>query len=162
MKKELRGYVPLICFLFLLGSAALGHAAAPHDDIPQPPEPPKACHSGYCVSLEVVSKPKDLEHGLMDRPSMDMDKGMLFVFQKDDKYPFWMKNMHFSLDIVWINRDKEIVYVAGDIPACTKDPCPVYTPDEPARYVLEVHAGYADIHGWNPGDKVELNDIQEK
>ena len=66
---------------------------------------PQVCHQGNCVVVEVVSKDADMERGLMYRPSLDQNTGMLFAFTRDDKDSFWMKNMHFSLDILWINSD---------------------------------------------------------
>jgi len=120
---------------------------------------PQVCHLNNCVSVEVVSKDADMERGLMYRKSLDADKGMLFVFSFDDKQSFWMKNMHFSLDILWISADQHIVYIGKNIPACAADPCPVYTPDKNARYVLELISGYTSSHQWNLGDKLDLKGI---
>ncbi len=121
--------------------------------------PPQVCHQDNCVTVEVVSKDADLERGLMYRTSLDQDKGMLFVFPKDDIYQFWMKNMLFDLDMLWISFDGHIVFIGQGIPACTKDPCPVYTPDKQARYVLEINSGYAASHHWKAGDKLDLKGI---
>jgi len=123
--------------------------------------PPQVCHANDCVSVEVVSKEADLEKGLMYRSSMDGDKGMLFVFPKEDKYAFWMKNMQFNLDMLWIGSDGKIVYTAKDVPACRQDPCPVYDPGQNARYVLEVNTGYTGAHHWNLGDKLDLRGVSE-
>jgi uncharacterized membrane protein (UPF0127 family) len=71
-----------------------------------------------------------------------------------------MKNMRFSLDIVWINSEGRIVFKGQDIPACASDPCPVYTPQSPARYVLEINSGYTVSHHWKLGDKLDLKGIQ--
>jgi uncharacterized membrane protein (UPF0127 family) len=120
---------------------------------------PQVCHQGDCVALEVVSKDADLERGLMYRKSLDANKGMFFVFNKDDIYQFWMKNMQFNLDILWISLDGHIVFIGQDIPACVKDPCPVYSPDKRARYVLEINSGYTASHHWKLGDKLDLKGI---
>ena len=116
----------------------------------------QVCHLNNCVSVEVVSKQDDMERGLMYRKGLDKDKGMLFVFTFDDKHPFWMKNMSFSLDILWISLDGHIVYIGHDIPACSNDPCAVYSPDKPARYVLELNSGYTASHQWKLGDKLDM------
>ena len=121
--------------------------------------PPQVCHLDNCVTVEVVSKQDDLERGLMYRTGLDQDKGMLFVFTIDDKYQFWMKNMHFNLDMLWISLDGHIVYIGQNIPACSQDPCPVYTPDKNARYVLELNSGYTAAHHWKVGDKLDLKGI---
>ena len=112
----------------------------------------QVCHLDNCVSVEVVSKQDDMERGLMYRTSLDQNKGMLFAFTFDDKQQFWMKNMHFSLDILWISHEGRIVYIGQNIPACTADPCPVYAPTEAARYVLELNSGYTATHHWKVGD----------
>ena len=67
--------------------------------------------------------------------------------------------MRFSLDMIWINGDRQIVYIAPNVPACTSDPCAVYTPDKDARYVLEIASGYASAHQWQLGDSLDLKDI---
>ena len=142
-----------MCLCFQFFSFSPSHA----DTIP-----PQVCHLDDCVSLEVVSKQDDMERGLMYRTSLGQDKGMLFVFPKDDKDSFWMKNMHFNLDIVWISSDEHIVYIGQNIPACTADPCPVYTPDQNARFVLELNSGYTALHHWKVGDLLQLKSILEK
>jgi len=120
---------------------------------------PQVCHQDNCVSVEVVSKDADMERGLMFRTGLGPGKGMLFVFSFDDKEQFWMKNMHFNLDMLWISHDGHIVYLGKNIPACTADPCPVYTPDKAARYVLEINSGYTSSHHWNIGDKLEFKGV---
>jgi len=120
---------------------------------------PQVCHLDNCVSVEVVSKEADMERGLMYRTGLDQDKGMLFVFASDDKQLFWMKNMHFNLDIVWFSVDGRIIYIGQDIPACASDPCPVYGPEQKSRYVLELNSGYTTSHHWAVGDKLDLKGI---
>ena len=82
---------------------------------------PQVCHLDNCVKVEVVSKTYDLERGLMYRTSLDQDKGMLFVFTFNDRHQFWMKNMHFDLDILWISTQGRIVYIGQNIPACRSE-----------------------------------------
>ena len=55
------------------------------------------------IQAEVVSRLADLRQGLSGRASLPTDHGMLFVFSKSDIYEFWMKDMKFPLDIIWIN-----------------------------------------------------------
>jgi uncharacterized membrane protein (UPF0127 family) len=54
-----------------------------------------------------------------------------------------MKNMKFAIDILWLDENKKIVHVSSNVPPCVTDPCPVYNPGMPARYVLEIPAGDA-------------------
>ena len=120
---------------------------------------PQVCDQKSCVEVEVVSKPADLEKGLMYRTGMGTDQGMLFVFNADERHAFWMKNMHFNLDMLWLDHDGRVIYIGRNIPACTNDPCPVYTPEKDSRYVLELNSGYIDSHQWKPGDKLDLKGI---
>src|SRR5208283_1246685 len=89
-----------LCFLFLFSNVC--HADA---------VPPQVCHLDNCVSVEVVSKPEDMQRGLMYREGLQKDKGMIFVFAYDDNHSFWMKNMSFNLDMVWISSDGRIVFI---------------------------------------------------
>ena len=150
MKKGKNIFFFFMCFYAQLFSSSVSHA----DTIS-----PQVCHQDNCVALEVVSKPEDMERGLMYRTSLGQDKGMLFVFSSDGKQSFWMKNMHFNLDMLWISSDDHIVYIGQNIPACTADPCAVYTPDKEARYVLEINSGYTASHHWAVGDELILKGI---
>lgn len=97
------------------------------------------------------------ERGLSRRPSLDPDEGMLFVFETPARYSFWMKEMHFPLDIVWIN-DGEIVDITTDVPppASGQVTLPTYFPLFPANQVLELNAGYAKAHGLRTGMMVNV------
>jgi uncharacterized membrane protein (UPF0127 family) len=79
----------------------------------------------------------------MFRPSLPMDRGLLFVFDEADFHGFWMKNCKFAIDMVWLDADHKVVHVAASVPPCTKEPCPVYQPMRKASFVLEVNAGQA-------------------
>lgn len=115
------------------------------------------CHKENCVSVDVVSNESDMERGLIGHKELGQDQGMLFVFNNDTRHQFWMKNMTFDLDIVWISFEGRIVYIGHHVPACKKDPCPIYSPGKPSRYVVELNSGYTTSHGWNAGDYLILN-----
>ncbi|HJP80894.1 MAG TPA: DUF192 domain-containing protein [Candidatus Saccharimonadales bacterium] len=77
--------------------------------------------------------------GLSDTPSLRQDEALLMVYPNDDKHPIWMKEMNYPLDIVWLNKDKKVVYIVKNAPP---DSYPEkFEPKEPARYVLELPAG---------------------
>jgi uncharacterized membrane protein (UPF0127 family) len=97
-----------------------------------------------------------MERGLMSRDGMAKDHGMLFAFASNEKHQFWMKNMRFDLDILWVDQERRIIYIVRNVPACSADPCAVYGPPQAARWVLELNSGYTDSHGWKVGDKVSL------
>jgi uncharacterized membrane protein (UPF0127 family) len=81
---------------------------------------------------------------------------MLFVFENPDDYFFWMKDMNFSIDMIWIGEDRKIVYIKKD--AKPEDYLKSFGPpeDNPAKYVLEVVSGFSDTHDLQEGDEVEF------
>ena len=81
-------------------------------------------------------------------------EGMLFVFETDDLHSFWMRDMLFSIDILWIAMDGTVVHIE---PSVSPDSFPqTFTPPTPARYVLEVPAGFATEHGIEVGTRTEI------
>lgn len=99
--------------------------------------------SGKVLQAEVMVKDEDRAMGLMFRPSLASDRGMLFVFETRDFHGIWMKNCRFPIDILWLDEQKSVVHVAEAVPPCKADPCPVYSPLRQAAYVVELNAGQA-------------------
>jgi len=119
----------------LLGLAALAAAA--------PAVVPLTLPSGTVLQVEVMVKDEDRAMGLMFRPSLPRDRGMLFVFERPDFHGIWMKNCRFPIDILWLDEERKIVHVAEAVPPCKAEPCPVYNPLRRAAYVVELNAGQA-------------------
>ena len=120
----------------------------------------RACVKNVCYEIEVVSKSEELQRGLQFRESMPKNHGMLFVFQGMYPYPFWMKDTKIPLDMIWMDDSRRVVYIASAVPPCLKDPCPTYTPTEPALYVLELNAGEAKRIGLEKENQV-IFDLKE-
>jgi uncharacterized membrane protein (UPF0127 family) len=99
--------------------------------------------SGRILQAEVMVEDQDRQMGLMFRPSLPEDRGMLFVFDQAEFHGIWMKNCKFAIDIVWLDDRRQVVHVAEKVPPCTADPCPVYSPLRRASYVIEMNAGQA-------------------
>jgi uncharacterized membrane protein (UPF0127 family) len=90
------------------------------------------------------------EKGLGGLAALHPDQGMLFVFDESDFYPFWMKDMQFPIDMIWLDEDYHIVHIEKNI---SPDSYPTeYVSREKAKYVLEVNAGFAEIHSLKYGD----------
>jgi uncharacterized membrane protein (UPF0127 family) len=104
---------------------------------------PLTLPSGKVLQAEVMVELQDLAMGLMFRPSLAEDHGMLFVFPGVDFHSIWMKNCKFPIDIVWLDEERHVVHLAEDVPPCKADPCPVYEPLRKAAYVVELNAGQA-------------------
>ena len=103
--------------------------------------------------VEVADTPAERMQGLSGRNSLVDDGGMLFVFDKPGTYGFWMKDMKFPIDIIWINGD-EVVYVLRDLnPASYPS---IFNSPLSADKVLEVKAGTAERLSVAGGDKVSV------
>ena len=97
---------------------------------------------GETYRAEVVDTFEARAKGLSDRPSIDSNRAMLFVFSEDDFHAIWMKDMQFAIDVVWLDSDKRVVHVKRNVQP-DEPPHASYTPVKKARYVLEVGAGRA-------------------
>lgn len=120
------------------------------------------CAKKSCVDVEVVSEFSDLQRGLQGRDGLARGQGMLFVFDTDGRPKFWMKDMKFPIDMIWIDSQKRIVTVRSSCPACVKEPCEVYSSSKDARFVLEVPADFAIEHQFKEGQRLEFKDIRLK
>lgn len=116
--------------------------------------------NGNMVFLEVANTPESRELGLSRRTSLAVDEGMLFVFDELGHYAFWMKDMEFPIDIIWLDQDGIVVNVENNAtPASyfeTKPP-KVFINRPSALYVLELKAGEASEDGVYLGTKIKLD-----
>ena len=110
------------------------------------------------IKVEVVDTVELRNKGLSDRQSLPNGNGMLFLFEKPDIYAFWMKDMYFPLDMIWINGDK-IVDISENVPPPPSNSfsseLPIYQPKLPADKVLEINAGIVEKLKIKVEDKIE-------
>ena len=101
--------------------------------------------------IQVQSMVTDAERqqGLSGRSCLGSDQGMLFSFEEAGNYGFWMKNMSFSIDAVWLSSDKKVVTVKSNMSPQSYPT--TYTSKNPAKYVLELPAGQASKLGMYEG-----------
>jgi uncharacterized membrane protein (UPF0127 family) len=111
---------------------------------------------GRSVTAELAMTPDERARGLMFREKVFPGQGMLFVFDEEGTYAFWMKNTLVPLDILWLDRNRRIVHIRSDVPPCQADPCPSYGPERPALYVLELAAGGAKLYNLKLFDRLEF------
>jgi len=114
----------------------------------------QVCLKNTCFVTQIADTIDKQKRGLMFRDHLDGDKGMLFVFKRENQYPFWMKNTLIPLDIIWINKNQEVVFISENIQPCRESRCPAIKPDQKAQYVLEVNSGTAKVIDLKIGDKV--------
>ncbi len=107
------------------------------------------------VTVEVAETPEQHEQGLAGRDSLPDDRGMVFVFFEERDAGFWMKDTRIPLSIAFFDAGGTIVDIL-DMEPCTKDPCPVYMPDEPYMGALEVNRGAFEEWDISEGDHVQL------
>jgi len=106
------------------------------------------------VKVELALTNMVRERGLSGRKELKENEGMLFVFDRPSKYSFWMKNMNFSVDIIWLGEDLRVVYIKKDArPELYPE---TYTPTENAKYVLEVPAGFSEKNNLKVGDSASF------
>ncbi len=108
------------------------------------------------LTAELAINKIELQRGLGERRYLEDDRGMLFIYEKDDYHSIWMKNMLFPLDIAWLDRQFNIIDIEYDVSPSTYPNS--FKPRYPARYVLEVNAGYFKAHGITKGTTLKLID----
>ena len=109
---------------------------------------------GTTITAEVADTEELRKRGLSGRASLAPGNAMLFVFESDNPAGIWMKDMRFSIDIIWIGADSTVIKVADDV---SPDTYPnIYYSSSPARYVLEVPAGFAKQMSIVEGTKIVL------
>lgn len=120
------------------------------------PKTPSAEINGHTFSLYLAETSQEQEIGLAKYKSIAPNQGMLFLFDKSDYYSFWMKNMQFPIDIIFIDNDK-VVDVFQKVPVWPNENLPVYTTKTKADKVLEINEGLAKKDNIRIGDLVKLS-----
>ena len=126
----------------------------------------RACFKEECFEVEIADSPDEQERGLMFYESLKKNKGMLFVFEEEGDYPFWMMNTLIPLDIIWINSSREIVFISENAQPCpplpeatdgqSKEVCEPIDPKQNAKYVLEINGGLVGEKNIKVGDKLSI------
>lgn len=115
---------------------------------------PKLSINKHVITYELALTPAEITQGLSGREKLPEDHGMLFVFNHKEQYTFWMKEMKFPLDMLWI-EDNTVIDISKNVPIPVPGQnLPLYSPKRPANRVLEVDAGTADRLGIREGDVV--------
>ena len=114
------------------------------------------CFKNNCFKVRLAATQEEQEKGLMFTKELKPDEGMLFIFSKEGEYSFWMKNTLIPLDIIWIDKNKEVVFISENTQPCQKDPCDSVSPNKKAQYVLEVKSGTSNNIGLVVGDKIDI------
>ena len=109
---------------------------------------------GVSIPVEVSDTPEKRSLGLGKRDKLEKGWGMLFVFEKRIPHSFWMKNMRFPIDIIWLDNQR-IVELAENVPPPQVGESPkVMEPRLPSNFVLEIESGQARALGLKVGQKL--------
>jgi uncharacterized membrane protein (UPF0127 family) len=103
------------------------------------------------IDIEIADNDETRTLGLMYRPELGEKQGMLFIFPEERYQSFWMRNTFIPLDIIFVNKNREIVTIHKETMPFAEVS---YPSDEPAIYVVEVKGGYTEKHGINEGDRI--------
>ena len=105
------------------------------------------------VKAEIADTPEKRERGLQFRKHLDENAGMLFTFNNDATYSFWMKNTLIPLDIIFLSKDFIIVEIIHAEP-CEEEPCETYSTEKYSRYILEVNGNFTIKNNIKVGDRI--------
>lgn len=103
--------------------------------------------------LEVAQTDETRSTGLSQRDNLCFNCGMLFVFDKEGKQNFWMKDTHIPLDIIWLNSKYQIVKIITAVKTDSED---IYTNSKPAKYAIELNANESFKLGLKVGDTIQF------
>lgn len=117
---------------------------------------PKVRINNHIFYVDVAVTPKQRERGLSGRKKLENNEGMLFLFEDPGLFHFWMREMLFPLDFIWIDGNT-IVDLSKNVPHPTGNESAIeLAPKEPVDKVLEINAGTIDAIGATIGDTIEF------
>lgn len=129
---------------------------------PPPPQLPNVVLSdGFEITLELAMTPEELAQGLMFRPKLPDNRGMLLIFKEERLPSIWMMNTLVALDLVYLDSTGTVVDVITGAQPCPGEPCPRYTPKQPTKAVLEIPAGTASRHEIAEGATLDFARVPE-
>lgn len=103
------------------------------------------------IDIEIAENDHERADGLMMRFKLEDTQGMLFIFEYDTIQSFWMRNTFVPLDMIFVNKNNEIVTIHKNTEILSDQS---YRSTSPALYVVEVHAGFTDKYNIKTGDKI--------
>lgn len=119
---------------------------------------PQIAINNHIFNLEITKTEKEKEIGLAKYKNIPQNFGMLFPFGKPDYYSFWMKNMKFTIDIIFIRNNKIVtIFKNASPPKSNNELLPIYRSQNLSDTVLEINAGLSDKYNFKTGDLVKLN-----
>ncbi len=110
--------------------------------------------NGLKITVEIAANPEARAIGLSKYKTLDYNRGMLFVYDQAQKQCFWMKDMKFAIDILWVGSDKQVLHIEENVQPNTYPK--QFCPEVMAKYVLEINAGLVDKKNIKTGQKLSF------
>lgn len=143
-------HAPLLAFLLTLAALGACRAGEPWVEM-----------GGERFYVEIAADDGSRSRGLMFRDHLPADRGMLFVWRREEPRSFWMRNTRIALDIIYLDAEFRIVSMAPNAQPCRVRNCPSYPSGYPAQYVLEVQGGTAERLGVGRGDRLRVGNLPQ-
>jgi len=165
-------YILLLVLAAIFGFVLLHRSPASPSTAENPSEVPGSCGAYQkgivtigtaVISVDISDTECKRVLGLSGRESLADGAGMIFVFDVAGHYPFWMQDMNFPLDMVWVGDDLRVSGIEKDVAPSTFDAIDpskseIFGGQYLARYVLELPAGYADEKNIQVGNKISFSE----
>jgi uncharacterized membrane protein (UPF0127 family) len=117
----------------------------------------KVSIEGFELSAEIPVTGELMSKGLSVKNQLRENESMLFVFEEPLRHTFWMKDMKFPIDIIWLDSNGKIVHIEENLMPCPFVLiCPIYAPNADSQYVLETIAGFAQRHNISLGTNIKF------
>ncbi len=143
----------LILLVFLLGFFLVGFYFAKSPQKNPTIENIKSVEiAGQNIKIDLALTAEERFRGLSGRESLKENEGLLFVFEREGAHSFWMKDMKFPIDIIWINKEMKVVFVKEK--ALPESYPESFSSEKDAKYVLEVSSGFSEKNNLKVGDTV--------
>lgn len=118
--------------------------------------------NGFKVLLAIASTDEQRIKGLSGLEKLDENEGMLFMFNEPSRQGFWMNEMNFPIDIIWLDSNSKVVHIEKNLEPCRIFmTCPVYEPQLDSLYVIELRSDFTNDHSIKNGMKINLNLTQD-
>lgn len=115
--------------------------------------------NGHEFQLVIAKTEQEKQIGLSKNSTLEQNKAMLFIFDKDGFYSFWMKDMKFPIDIIFIKGNKIVTIYKNTPKPIDSQNLQIYSPTETSNRVIEINAGLSEKYKFKVGDTVEFRNL---
>jgi uncharacterized protein len=118
--------------------------------------------NGFKVLFAIASTDEQRIKGLSGLEKLNENEGMLFMFDEPSRPGFWMNEMNFPIDIIWLDSNGKVVHIEKNLEPCAIFmTCPVYESQLDSLYVIELRSGFTNEHSIKNGTIIDVNLTQD-